>query len=87
MNLCTDTMVWQVHSWRLGEPVECMDCQRLRFSLDGSDALRFNSTWWEADIKGKLWLVDVVATMSLDASRGPAKLFNTGHELGAPIQD
>lgn len=73
---------YKVHSWRLGEPVECMDCQRLRFSLDGSDALRFNSTWWEADIKGKLWLVDVVATMSLDASRGPAKLFNTGEMFG-----
>merc|ERR1712072_526047 len=73
---------YKVRSWRLGEPIECMSCQKAKFSLNGTDAVVFNSTWWEPDIKGELHEMNVVADMALDPHRGPGKLYNTGLMFG-----
>jgi len=42
----------------------------------------FNSTWHQPDAEGKLHVVNVVAAMSPDPSRGVGKYFNTGEMFG-----
>ena len=73
---------YKVQGWKLGEPIECMPCQKARFAAAGSSAVSFNSTWHQPDDTGKLHLVDVVAHMQPDQARGPGKFYNTGEMFG-----
>lgn len=73
---------YKVHSWKLGEPIECMQCQKAVFHAQGTTGLVFNSTWHERNFKGELSPMNVVATMTTDPTRGPGKLFNTGEMFG-----
>ena len=83
---------YKVHSWRLGEPVECMACQTARFTA--ADAgLTFASNWTMPDPAGRLWPMAATASLgprgndgssssSSSSSSSAGKLFNWGRMFG-----
>jgi len=83
-NISAGNGTWyKVHSWKLGEPVECMDCQTAQFSLGlSATAVVFNSSWLDLDVKGRQHPMNVISHMELDPSRGHGKLYNTGEMFG-----
>jgi FtsP/CotA-like multicopper oxidase with cupredoxin domain len=82
---------FKVHSWRLGEPVECMPCQSVRLLGEGDDptvvpgTVTFDSYWNSPDVRGKWWNMSATAQLgprTWNASAPPAKMFNTGVMFG-----
>lgn len=82
---------FKVHSWLLGEPVECMPCQSVRFLGEGDDpsvvpgTVTFDSYWNSPDVHGKWWNMSATAQLgprTWNASAPPAKMFNTGVMFG-----
>jgi FtsP/CotA-like multicopper oxidase with cupredoxin domain len=82
---------YKVHSWKLGEPVECMPCQSAIFSQSTKypTVSDFHSTWKNPDENGTLW------PMHADALLGPrnsekwasGKLYNYGEMFGLTFEE
>ena len=82
---------YKVHSWLLGEPVECMPCQRVQLIREGDNSsvvpgtVTFDSYWNSPDVHGKWWNMSATAQLgprTWNASAPPAKMFNTGVMFG-----
>ena len=72
---------YKVAGWKLGEQVECMDCQHIRMTEGGHGSkveMAFHSNWTSPDKNGKVWPMTALANLVDDSARGAGKLFNSG---------
>ena len=74
--------IWyKVRAWKLGEPFECLGCQRAEF-FKTSTGVNFQSNWTENDINNVPTRMSVMSHMELRSTGGAGALENHGSMFG-----
>ena len=81
----------KVHSWRLGEPIECQPCQNVTLELEPEytpEQVQFFSHWVMPDYTGHLFNMSAVSTMAARGGGQPdSKLYNQGLMSGLSFHE